>query len=150
MTKEEIRLAESRDRKKHWKRWGPYLTERAWGTVREDYSTHGNAWEYFPHDHARSRAYRWTEDGLAGSHEFSCVMKVVIDLFLTGSRSSRLIPTGAICYSSTNTSTRIPAPGLGASHQTGWTGLVTKLLQQSGESREEGKRELAGARTASP
>jgi len=66
MTKEEIRLAESRTRKKHWKRWGPYLSERAWGTVREDYSPHGNAWEYLPHDHARSRAYRWNEDGLAG------------------------------------------------------------------------------------
>jgi hypothetical protein len=66
MTKEEIRLAESGTRKKHWKRWGPYLSERAWGTVREDYSPHGNAWEYLPHDHARSRAYRWNEDGLAG------------------------------------------------------------------------------------
>jgi hypothetical protein len=50
----------------HWKRWGPYLSERAWGTVREDYSPHGTAWEYFPHDHARSRVYRWNEDGLAG------------------------------------------------------------------------------------
>lgn len=49
-----------------WKRWGPYLSERAWGTVREDYSKHGTAWEYFPHDHARSRAYRWSEDGLGG------------------------------------------------------------------------------------
>ncbi|MGH8885939.1 MAG: MGH1-like glycoside hydrolase domain-containing protein [Egibacteraceae bacterium] len=49
-----------------WKRWGPYLSERAWGTVREDYSEHGQAWEYFPHDHARSRAYRWSEDGLGG------------------------------------------------------------------------------------
>ncbi len=66
MTKEEIRLDESRTRKKHWKRWGPYLSERAWGTVREDYSPDGNAWEYLPHDHARSRAYRWNEDGLAG------------------------------------------------------------------------------------
>src|ERR1700756_5362678 len=66
MTNEEIRLAESRTRKKHWKRWGPYLSERAWGTVREDYSPHGNAWEYLPHEHARSRAYRWNEDGLAG------------------------------------------------------------------------------------
>ena len=66
MTKEEIRLAESDTRRKHWKRWGPYLSERAWGTVREDYSPHGNAWEYLPHDHARSRAYRWNEDGLAG------------------------------------------------------------------------------------
>src|SRR6202051_3248764 len=66
MTNEELRLAQSRTRKKHWKRWGPYLSERAWGTVREDYSSHGNAWEYLPHDHARSRAYRWNEDGLAG------------------------------------------------------------------------------------
>ncbi len=75
MTKEEIRLAESRDRKKHWKRWGPYLSERAWGTVREDYSPHGNAWEYFPHDHARSRVFRWNEDGLAGfcdRHQLIC------------------------------------------------------------------------------
>jgi len=66
MTQEEIRLQESSERKKHWKRWGPYLSERAWGTVREDYSPNGTAWEYFPHDHARSRVYRWNEDGLAG------------------------------------------------------------------------------------
>ena len=63
---EEQRLEQSRTRKQHWKRWGPYLSERAWGTVREDYSEYGTAWEYFPHDHARSRAYRWNEDGLAG------------------------------------------------------------------------------------
>ena len=49
-----------------WKQWGPYVSERSWGTVREDYSEHGNAWEYLPHDHARSRAYRWGEDGIAG------------------------------------------------------------------------------------
>ena len=66
MTREELRLHESRERHKHWKRWGPYLSERAWGTVREDYSATGEAWEYFPHDQARSRAYRWNEDGIAG------------------------------------------------------------------------------------
>src|SRR5687768_17116667 len=66
MTAEEKRLEESRQRTKHWKRWGPYLSERAWGTVREDYSPYATAWEYFPHDHARSRAYRWNEDGIAG------------------------------------------------------------------------------------
>ena len=66
MTAEEKRLEEARQRTKHWKRWGPYLSERAWGTVREDYSPYGTAWDYFPHDHARSRAYRWNEDGLAG------------------------------------------------------------------------------------
>src|SRR5437899_2893489 len=66
MTHEELRLQESDQRKKHWKRWGPYLSERAWGTVREDYSASGEAWRHFPHDHARSRVYRWNEDGLAG------------------------------------------------------------------------------------
>jgi hypothetical protein len=66
MTSEEQRLEEARQRTKHWKRWGPYLSERAWGTVREDYSSYGTAWDYFPHDHARSRAYRWNEDGIAG------------------------------------------------------------------------------------
>jgi hypothetical protein len=66
MNAEQDRLAESDKRRRHWKRWGPYLAERAWGTVREDYSPDGSAWDYFPHDHARSRAYRWNEDGLAG------------------------------------------------------------------------------------
>jgi hypothetical protein len=65
-TREELRLQESQDRTAHWKRWGPYLAERQWGTVREDYSPHGTVWEFFPHDHARSRAYRWGEDGIAG------------------------------------------------------------------------------------
>ena len=75
MTKEGIRLDESRHREKHWKRWGPYLSGRAWGTVREDYSANGTAWEYFPHDHARSRVFRWNEDGLGGicdRHQYIC------------------------------------------------------------------------------
>ncbi len=63
---EQQRLIEYRNRQSNWKHWGPYLAERAWGTVREDYSTNGDAWHYFPHDHARSRTYRWNEDGLAG------------------------------------------------------------------------------------
>jgi Glycosyl hydrolase family 63 C-terminal domain len=66
MNAEEQRLEEARQRTRHWKRWGPYLSERAWGTVREDYSPYGSAWDYFPHDHARSRAFRWNEDGIAG------------------------------------------------------------------------------------
>src|SRR5271165_6411472 len=66
LTAEDKRLEESRDRRSHWKRWGPYVSERAWGTVREDYSANGTAWEYLPHDHARSKAYRWNEDGIAG------------------------------------------------------------------------------------
>lgn len=61
MNPEQKRLQEKR-----WKKWGPYLSERQWGTVREDYSENGNAWDYFPHDHARSRVYRWGEDGIAG------------------------------------------------------------------------------------
>src|SRR2546423_9845893 len=66
MNAENRRLQESAERRVNWKRWGPYLAERAWGTVREDYSADGSAWRYFPHDQARSRAYRWNEDGLAG------------------------------------------------------------------------------------
>ena len=66
LTEEERRLEASENRKEHWKRWGPYLSERAWGTVREDYSAEGIVWNYFPHDHARSRTYRWNEDGIAG------------------------------------------------------------------------------------
>ena len=75
MTREEQRLEEDRRRKANWKRWGPYLADRQWGTVREDYSSHGNAWEYLPHDHARSRAYRWGEDGIGGisdRHQYIC------------------------------------------------------------------------------
>jgi hypothetical protein len=63
---EQKRLNEAREKGAPWKKWGPYLSERQWGTVREDYSADGNAWDYFPHDHARSRTYRWGEDGMAG------------------------------------------------------------------------------------
>src|SRR4051812_28029894 len=66
MTAENLRLHEAREQKMPWKKWGPCLSERQWGTVREDYSEGGNAWDYFSHDQARSRAYRWGEDGLAG------------------------------------------------------------------------------------
>jgi mannosylglycerate hydrolase MGH1-like protein len=66
------RLDEDARRQKNWKRWGPYLSERQWGTVREDYSANGDAWGYFPHDHARSRAYRWGEDGLLGITDREC------------------------------------------------------------------------------
>src|SRR5258706_16219131 len=66
MNTEKKRLTEANSSQANWREWGPYLSERQWGTVREDYSPHGNAWEYLPHDHARSRAYRWGEDGIAG------------------------------------------------------------------------------------
>ena len=65
-TTEQLRLDEAREQQVPWKKWGPYLSERQWGTVREDYSDNGNAWDYFSHDQARSRAYHWGEDGLAG------------------------------------------------------------------------------------
>ncbi len=73
--REGARLAQNRKREGHWNRWGPYVSERAWGTVREDYSADGEAWTYFPHDHARSRTYRWSEDGIAGicdRHQYLC------------------------------------------------------------------------------
>ena len=74
-TREGVRLHMNQQRDGHWNRWGPFLAERAWGTVREDYSSNGDAWSYFPHDHARSRAYRWNEDGIAGicdRHQYLC------------------------------------------------------------------------------
>lgn len=64
------RILDDRDHVAPWRLWGPYVTERQWGTVREDYSADGNAWDYLPHDHARSRAYRWGEDGIAGVSDF--------------------------------------------------------------------------------
>ncbi len=75
MTSEQRRLDQARTLETPWKKWGPYLSERQWGTVREDYSEDGNAWNYFTHDQARSRAYRWGEDGLAGisdDHQILC------------------------------------------------------------------------------
>jgi hypothetical protein len=75
MTREEQRLAEAREPKVHWKPRGSYPSERAWGTVREDYSEYGTAWDCLPHDHARSRAYRWNEDGIAAvsdRHQILC------------------------------------------------------------------------------
>ncbi len=75
LTVEDHRLEEARQRKKHWKRWGPYLSDRQWGTVREDYSPNGTAWEYFPFQHSHARTYRWGEDGIGGicdRHQMIC------------------------------------------------------------------------------
>jgi len=75
MTKEEKRLKEDREKKSYWRKWGPYLSERQWGTVREDYSSYGTVWEYLSHEDSRSRAYRWGEDGIAGisdNHQRLC------------------------------------------------------------------------------
>src|SRR5450631_1379008 len=79
MNAEQLRLSEDAGRTRNWKRWGPYLSERQWGTVREDYSEHGDCWNYFPHDHARSRAYRWGEDGLLGICDRECRLCFYLD-----------------------------------------------------------------------
>src|SRR6267142_4175587 len=74
--REQERMAGKHGSLTAWRRWGPYVAERSWGTVREDYSADGNAWAYFPHDHARSRAYRWGEDGIGGfgdEHLYLCL-----------------------------------------------------------------------------
>ncbi|MCU0604055.1 MAG: hypothetical protein MUC33_15495 [Desulfobacterales bacterium] len=78
---EAARLAEDAARVRNWKRWGPYLSERQWATVREDYSADGRCWEYFPHEHARSRAYRWGEDGLLGIADRECRLCVALALW---------------------------------------------------------------------
>jgi hypothetical protein len=78
---ERVRLAEDETRKKNWKRWGPYLSERQWGTVREDYSSDGESWRYFTHEHARSRAYRWGEDGLLGLTDRECRLCFAVTLW---------------------------------------------------------------------
>jgi len=81
MNQEEKRLQENYSKKKDWLQWGPYLSERQWGTVREDYSEHGTAWDYFPHDHARSRVYRWGEDGIAGISDKHCAIAFGVTLW---------------------------------------------------------------------
>jgi hypothetical protein len=197
MTAEARWLEEARTQKAHWRRWGPYLAERQWGTVREDYSPDGTAWDYFPHDHARSRAYRWGEDGLLGisdNHQRFCFVLALWNgrdptlkerLFgLTGPQGNhgedvkeyyfyldgtpthsylrglyeypqREVPYRLLVEENVRRSRRDlelldtgvfdedryfdeyfhgdNGAGVGASHQTGWTGLVATLLQQSGE-----------------
>src|ERR1700691_2872569 len=85
---ENVRLAERFAEGEGWKKWGPYLAERPPATVREDYSPHGNAWEYFPHEHARSRAYRWGEDGLAVFSD--CKQRLCLGVALWNTRDAIL------------------------------------------------------------
>ena len=79
--RETERLLEVRTANAPWRKWGPYLSERQWGTVREDYSPDGNAWDYFTHDQARSRAYRWGEDGLGGISDESQILCFAVALW---------------------------------------------------------------------
>ena len=127
-TAEHQRLADSKARKADWKNWGPYVSDRAWGTVREDYSAGGTAWEYFPHDHARSRAYRWNEDGLAGFCNRFQNICLAVALWMS---------IGAIAYRFTKTSMARTGSDW-ASHQTGWTALVAKLIQRCDGSVKQG------------
>jgi hypothetical protein len=91
---ERRRLAEADSGERPWRAWGPYLSERAWGTVREDYSEYGNAWDYFPHDMARSRVYRWNEDGMAGICDDRQTFCFALGLWNgTGGTSTRRRPT---------------------------------------------------------
>ena len=112
---EQKRLNEAREAGIPWRTWGPYLAERAWGTVREDYSADGEAWGYFPHDHARSRAYRWNEDGLAGicdRHQYLCFALAlwngrdpILKERMFGLTGSRRATTARTSRSTTSTST---------------------------------------------
>ncbi len=81
LCEEENRLREDRERKKYWKQFGPYVAERQWATVREDYSENGDAWSHFPHEHARSRTFRWGEDGIAGVSDSHGLMNVTFSFW---------------------------------------------------------------------
>src|ERR1044071_745791 len=80
-TKEKLRLIEDRDKLANWRKFGPYVTERQWGTVREDYSPYGSAWEYISHDAARSKAFRWGEEGIAGISDDHCLINFAVALW---------------------------------------------------------------------
>ena len=149
-TAEYQRLAEHAACQANWRNWGPYLSDRAWGTLREDYSPRDAAWDYFPHDRARSRAYRWHEDGLAGISDqqqqrlcFAIVLWNGRDpilkerLFgLSGSEGNHGEDVKEVYFHLDNTPTHSYMKiGLGASHQTGWTALVANLIQEGTEKR---------------
>lgn len=131
--KELSRLQENATKEVPIEMWGPYLTERQWSTVREDYSKDGNAWDYFPHDHARSRVYRWGEDGLGGisdNNQLLCFSFALWNgkdpilkerLFGLTNKQGDLVLFNEYFHGNT-------LRGLGASHQTGWTALIANLI----------------------
>ena len=94
MTQETLRLQEAHNGTSNWRKWGPYLSERQWGTVREDYSKDRNAWDYFTHDQARSRAYHWGEDGLAGISDEKQLLCFSVDLWMARIQYSKNISSG--------------------------------------------------------
>ena len=138
MNAEQTRLEEAREKKVSWKKWGPYLSERQWGTVREDYSADGDAWNYFTHDQARSRAYRWGEDGLAGISDDKQHLCFALALWngqdpilkerlfgLTNNEGNHGEDVKEYYF-------YLDSTPLGATHQTGWSGLVAKTIQLYG------------------
>ena len=167
-TKETLRLEEAREGEAPWKKWGPYLSERQWGTVREDYSEGGGAWDYFTHDQARSRTYRWGEDGIAGLSDDKQGLCFALALWngkdpilkerlfgLTNSEGNHGEDVKEYYFYLDSTPTHSymkfqsdphwrdhilfyeyfqgdNGAGLGASHQTGWIGLVAKFIQLYG------------------
>jgi hypothetical protein len=147
-TAEQTRLDEAREGAVAWKKWGPYVSERQWGTVREDYSENGDAWNFFTHDHARSRAYRWGEDGLAGISDDRQRLCFALALWngrdpilkercfgLTNSQGNHGEDVKEYYFYIDSTPTHSYmkyGAGLGASHQTGWTGVVATLIELFG------------------
>ena len=141
---ENNRLDEKQRNGVPWKKWGPYLSERQWGTVREDYSDNGDAWNYFSHDQARSRAYHWGEDGLGGISDDHQVLCFALALWnghdpilkerafgLANNEGNHgedvkeyyfLVVLFEYFHGDTGA-------GVGASHQTGWTGCVARIIQ---------------------
>jgi hypothetical protein len=135
MTVEQDRLDEVGKQGASWMHWGPYLSERQWGTVREDYSEGGDAWHYFSHDQARSRAYRRGEDGLAGISDEKQKLCFALALWngkdpilkerlfgLTNTEGNHGEDVKEYYFQGDN------GAGLGASHQTGWTGVIARSM----------------------
>jgi hypothetical protein len=132
MNAEQQRLEEDRAGRVAWRRWGPFLSERQWGTVREDHSPGGAAWDYLPHDQARSRAYRWGEVGLAGfsdDEQRVCLSLTLWNCCDPNADKLQNDPHFRDCQLFQEHFHDDNGRGIGASHQTGWTGLVAKILQ---------------------
>jgi hypothetical protein len=126
---ERARLAEAHENTRPWYYQGPYISERQWGTVREDYSASGNAWDFFPHDHARSRTYRWGEDGLLGISDEQCRLCFALSLW---NEADAILKELLYGLSGPECNHGDTGRGIVANHQTGWTALEAKLLEQTG------------------
>jgi len=119
VNREKLRIKQHYRGEANWLKWGPYLSERQWGTIREDYSHDGDAWNYLPHDHSRSRAYRWGEDGIMGISDQNQNLCFALALW---NGKDPILKERLFGLNGDD------SHGLGASHQTGWTGLVAELI----------------------